>query len=421
MKTGEKYPLAVVVTYGPDYKTATKLVASIFTRPGQQEPFAIEKWTISEGDIIKDDSIMAALHDFIKRHHAVENVAFNPSWGCPHEEGIDYPDGGECPRCPFWANVDRLTLEPKSLDRPLTPDQIIAGLSRKRLTQPLLSFEAVERHREQMIEPFLQTIERILNQPDRATIDEAALFSYCLAFLAKWREPRVYPLVVRWLSLPGEAAFDVGGDTVTEWGSRLLATLGTGDVEPIKQLILNRAANEFCRGQAIEALAILVAWGHRSHAEVADYFGWLAREGLERESNAVWDALLFACGDIEVLSVFDDLKRAGQEDLLAPGMVAEELEEATANPPGERLASFRELQTPFDDVVEETSWWQCFAASENDDFSPERFADEVFKPTEYVESEPYVAPQPYIAPPKIGRNEPCPCGSGKKYKKCCGH
>jgi len=21
---------------------------------------------------------------------------------------------------------------------------------------------------------------------------------------------------------------------------------------------------------------------------------------------------------------------------------------------------------------------------------------------------------------KIGRNEPCPCGSGKKYKRCCG-
>ena len=25
-----------------------------------------------------------------------------------------------------------------------------------------------------------------------------------------------------------------------------------------------------------------------------------------------------------------------------------------------------------------------------------------------------------IAPPKVGRNEPCPCGSGLKYKKCCG-
>lgn len=24
------------------------------------------------------------------------------------------------------------------------------------------------------------------------------------------------------------------------------------------------------------------------------------------------------------------------------------------------------------------------------------------------------------ATPKVGRNEPCPCGSGKKFKKCCG-
>jgi preprotein translocase subunit SecA len=32
-------------------------------------------------------------------------------------------------------------------------------------------------------------------------------------------------------------------------------------------------------------------------------------------------------------------------------------------------------------------------------------------------------PQPqtyHRAQPKVGRNDPCPCGSGKKYKKCCG-
>ncbi|MCL6446766.1 MAG: HEAT repeat domain-containing protein [Armatimonadetes bacterium] len=28
--------------------------------------------------------------------------------------------------------------------------------------------------------------------------------------------------------------------------------------------------------------------------------------------------------------------------------------------------------------------------------------------------------KPIVKPPKIGRNDPCPCGSGKKYKKCCG-
>jgi predicted aspartyl protease len=29
------------------------------------------------------------------------------------------------------------------------------------------------------------------------------------------------------------------------------------------------------------------------------------------------------------------------------------------------------------------------------------------------------AKQPVLAPPKVGRNDKCPCGSGKKYKKCC--
>jgi preprotein translocase subunit SecA len=28
--------------------------------------------------------------------------------------------------------------------------------------------------------------------------------------------------------------------------------------------------------------------------------------------------------------------------------------------------------------------------------------------------------QPIRAEKRIGRNEPCPCGSGKKYKSCCG-
>ena len=29
-------------------------------------------------------------------------------------------------------------------------------------------------------------------------------------------------------------------------------------------------------------------------------------------------------------------------------------------------------------------------------------------------------PEPILAAPKVGRNEPCPCGSGAKFKKCCG-
>jgi hypothetical protein len=28
-------------------------------------------------------------------------------FGCPHEEGIDYPDGEHCPRCHYWKDHDR--------------------------------------------------------------------------------------------------------------------------------------------------------------------------------------------------------------------------------------------------------------------------------------------------------------------------
>ena len=43
-----------------------------------------------------------------------------------------------------------------------------------------------------------------------------------------------------------------------------------------------------------------------------------------------------------------------------------------------------------------------------------------------VESEAAEAPQEEVhvtfhrETPKVGRNDLCPCGSGKKYKKCCG-
>ena len=33
----------------------------------------------------------------------------------------------------------------------------------------------------------------------------------------------------------------------------------------------------------------------------------------------------------------------------------------------------------------------------------------------------HAGPRPYVREqPKVGRNDPCVCGSGKKFKKCCG-
>lgn len=51
--------------------------------------------------------------------------------------------------------------------------------------------------------------------------------------------------------------------------------------------------------------------------------------------------------------------------------------------------------------------WQCIAGVEPDE--PEDISD----------FEKLMNPVPPARSEKVGRNEPCPCGSGKKYKRCC--
>jgi len=42
------------------------------------------------------------------QRHKARTVVVGPGiLGCPHEEGVDYPDGGTCPACPYWAGRER--------------------------------------------------------------------------------------------------------------------------------------------------------------------------------------------------------------------------------------------------------------------------------------------------------------------------
>jgi SWIM/SEC-C metal-binding protein len=42
------------------------------------------------------------------------------------------------------------------------------------------------------------------------------------------------------------------------------------------------------------------------------------------------------------------------------------------------------------------------------------------KPEDISDLEKLLNPPQIVKSKKIGRNDPCPCGSGKKHKKCCG-
>ena len=105
---------------------------------------------------------------------------------------------------------------------------------------------------------------------------------------------------------------------MTQDGARILAAVCDGDLEPIKRLVLNRDADEFSRGIAVAALALLSVWGEVPRDTILDYFAWLAREGLERQASYVWGALAAESADIEALGVFPELRRAYDEGLIDP-------------------------------------------------------------------------------------------------------
>jgi hypothetical protein len=102
----DELPIGTLLFYGPDNRRASKVVASVFfERHG--EPL-LRKWLWDgELDVRTDPRIGREVTRFFAEH-GVRRVATTPGLaGCPHEEGIDYPDGEACPQCPFWADRDR--------------------------------------------------------------------------------------------------------------------------------------------------------------------------------------------------------------------------------------------------------------------------------------------------------------------------
>ena len=100
------YPLGTVAFYGPDNLRATKVAVGIVHREGGKVR-EMEKWISEISDVRYDDMIGQQVLAFLQKHN-VKTVVTGPGiLGCPHEEGIDYPDGAACPRCPYWAGRER--------------------------------------------------------------------------------------------------------------------------------------------------------------------------------------------------------------------------------------------------------------------------------------------------------------------------
>jgi hypothetical protein len=93
-----KFPIGTIALYGPDDKKTTKIVASVIKRQGT-EPI-LKRWM---GSQVKDDrKVRREIGEFFQQFGVKSVIATEENMGCPHEEGKDFPVGGDCPFCPYW-------------------------------------------------------------------------------------------------------------------------------------------------------------------------------------------------------------------------------------------------------------------------------------------------------------------------------
>ena len=261
-------------------------------------------------------------------------------------------------------------------------------------------------HREDITPPLLEVLEAVARDPQSFAADPKCMIHiYAMYLLAQFRETRAYPLLVQIFSAPGELPFDLVGDTVTEGLESILASVSDGDMSGMASLVENEQANEYVRSAGLRSLVVLVACGRRSRDEVMAYFKGLFRT-LDRTPGLVWGSMASCSADLYPAEVVEELHIAFDEGLIESLFIGwENIVDALKAGKAAAMMRLPQRYPLIDDVEKEMAWWACFEENKKRkwDLPKVRFV-----------------PPPVKALVKIGRNEPCPCGSGKKFKRCCG-
>jgi hypothetical protein len=98
VSTNTAYPLATITYSGPSPDNASKIIVGIISAKDQAP--IIREWT---GDGIAEDVESAKeIALFIQENEVARVLTSEWVLSCPHEEGVDYPEGEQCPFCPDW-------------------------------------------------------------------------------------------------------------------------------------------------------------------------------------------------------------------------------------------------------------------------------------------------------------------------------
>ena len=239
-------------------------------------------------------------------------------------------------------------------------------------------------------------------------VEENGLF---IAFhlLGEWREKSAYRTLARFLRRPDVEL--ILESATTETSHKIMANVFDGDPRPIYDIIQDSEADEFVRLRMFDALVILVFHDQLDRPQISDFLRSSFNVLQPRDLSPVWDGwqgavALLGLADLRPL-VLEAFKSGFIDETMTTIKHFEsDLQRARAGRP---LESWRRSDyEPFGNVIDELSGWACFQPKQARDPS-----EEDWRPPSWP-----------ATPAKnlfrdVGRNDPCPCGSGKKFKRCC--
>ena len=295
----------------------------------------------------------------------------------------------------------------------MTIPEILQKLDHQDNKFPREALESAIAQQEAITPHLLDILDYAAKNPDEVLDKNNFSFLYALYLLGQFREQRAYPLVIKLASLDAKIVDELLGDTITEGLAQILASVCGGDTTLIKELAEKQQAEMFVRSAAFQSLVILAVNDITPREEVIGYFAALFDGKLETDESYLWAALVSEAVDLYPAELYERIKRAFEEELVDEtvvdlGWVEQHLAKGKDVCLAETKAD-RHHQL-IENAIKEMEWWAWY--NETPKPLPQR--------TNPPLASAYSERGTYVAPPKVGRNDPCPCGSGKKYKKCCG-
>ncbi|MDO3409467.1 DUF1186 domain-containing protein [Saccharibacillus sp. CPCC 101409] len=280
---------------------------------------------------------------------------------------------------------------------------------------PRRELEELLTHPDESVPEMLEWLKRIKNDPERIieSGEYNMSFTYAYLLLAELQEAKAFPIILELLELDTDWLDILFADDLTGIFGRVLASTYDGDLSKLRALLDNEKADEYARAQAAVAMRILVLEGRLDRQEILN----VIEETLLRLSDdsctdpqrvSVITSLVIAAEEIHPAEIADTLREMFERDLVNQGITSWKYTQKALETEREKhLNRVRqnELNQPVRDAVSELSKNYIYQ-------KPEREAIQ--------QKVVYAGNVPVTRQPKVGRNDPCPCGSEKKYKKCCG-